>query len=106
MIRHVVLFKFREGVTWSDPRAQVAEEATRRHPEFIPEILSWECGRNEVDRPVAYDFALIGGFADPAAVTRYLEHPDHQRGVALWRELAEWNVVDFPHPAAVIPARG
>ncbi|MFI2259779.1 Dabb family protein [Streptomyces tubercidicus] len=95
MLRHVVLFKLSPGVDWDDPRAQRAEVATRNHPQHIAEILSWECGRNTADRPIAYDFALCGTFSDADAVNRYLRHPDHVSGVDLWRAIATWVVVDY-----------
>ncbi|MEV6731335.1 MULTISPECIES: Dabb family protein [unclassified Streptomyces] len=95
MIRHTVLFRFRPGVDWSDTRAQAAEAAAAGHPEQIEEILGWEFGRNMTERAVAYDFALIGTFADREAIDRYLNHPDHVRGVELWREIATWVVADF-----------
>ncbi|GGM06052.1 hypothetical protein GCM10010129_57160 [Streptomyces fumigatiscleroticus] len=94
-IRHVVLFKFKDGVSWSDPRAAEAEAATRQHPRHIPDIVNWQCGRNVAERSIAHDFALIGDFADQDAVARYLVHPDHVRGVELWRAIADWSVVDF-----------
>lgn len=95
MIRHVVLFRFRPGVDWSDARARAAEAATASHPDHIEEILDWEFGRNMTERAVAYDFALIGTFADREAIDRYLNHPDHVRGVELWKEIATWVVADF-----------
>jgi hypothetical protein len=102
-IRHVVMFKFRTGVTWSDPRAVAAERATAGHPQHIGEILGWEFGRNLSSRPVAYDFVLIGTFADHAAVDRYLTHPDHLRGVRLWEAIATWAIADF---ASATPLHG
>jgi len=103
-IRHVVLFKFRPGVTWADPRAAAAEEATVGHPGQIEEILSWEFGRNLASRAAAYDFALIATFAGQAEVARYLNHPDHLRGVRLWQEIATWVVADFPVGAPAVDA--
>ncbi|GHF31008.1 Dabb family protein [Streptomyces griseoluteus] len=94
-VRHVVLFKFKDGINWSDPRAEEAEAATLRHPLHIPEIANWSCGRNTAARSIAHDFAVIGDFADRDAVHRYLTHPDHVRGVELWRAIADWSVVDF-----------
>ncbi|WP_234348023.1 Dabb family protein [Streptomyces specialis] len=90
-----MLFRFRDGVTWSDPRAQEAEKATHGHPREIPEILEWTAGRNSADRENAYDFAVVGLFEDHAALGRYMEHPDHRRGVRLWREISEWVVTDI-----------
>ncbi|MCX5415807.1 Dabb family protein [Streptomyces sp. NBC_00059] len=99
MIRHVVLFRFRDGVDWSDPRAVEAEAATAAHPAHIPEILHWEHGRNLNSRAAGYDFGLIGTFADLPAIDRYLSHPDHQAGVAAWQAIATWVVADIPAPA-------
>jgi hypothetical protein len=98
LIRHVVLFKFNTGVTWEDPRAVAAERVTANHPKHIEDILGWESGRNLSSRPVAYDFALVGTFADEAAIERYLNHPDHLRGVRLWGEIATWVIADLPVP--------
>ncbi|WP_307854066.1 Dabb family protein [Streptomyces tagetis] len=90
-----MLFKFKDGLDWSDPRAAEAESVTRQHPRHIPEIVHWQCGRNVSGRPIAHDFALVGDFTDRQAVDRYLTHPDHVRGVELWRAIADWSVVDF-----------
>ncbi len=95
MLVHIVLFKFNAGIGWGDPRVLAAEDTTRNHPRHIPEIRHWTVGRNVTDREVAYDFAVIGRFADRAALDRYLIHPDHQRGVAAWRELSTWVVADL-----------
>ncbi|MDV9170878.1 Dabb family protein [Streptomyces sp. W16] len=95
MIRHIVCFRFRPGVTWADPRAEAAERISRDHPRHIPEILSWTVGRNATPREAAHDFAVVGQFADRAALQRYQTHPDHQRGVRAWSELSTWVVVDL-----------
>ncbi|MEU9097628.1 Dabb family protein [Streptomyces sp. NPDC048361] len=94
-VRHVVVFKFKDGVDWGDPRAREAAVATEGHPEQIADIITWECGRNVADRSISHDFALVGGFRDRDAVARYLVHPDHVKGVELWRAIADWSVVDF-----------
>ena len=48
------------------------------------------------DRPVAYDFAINSAVEDTDALKRYLEHPAHTAGVALWREFATWVIADYP----------
>jgi hypothetical protein len=95
VIAHIVCFRLRPGITWADPRAVAAEAVSHRHPEHIPEILSWSAGRNSTFRDVAYDFAVIGRFADRPALERYISHPHHLIGVRAWRELANWVVVDL-----------
>ncbi|MEV7993212.1 Dabb family protein [Streptomyces sp. NPDC086077] len=95
MIRHLVLFKLDEGVERDDPRVVEGVEAFRALDGRIDEIRSWELGWNFSDRPIAHDFAINSSFDDRAALGRYLEHPDHQAGVALWREFATWVIADY-----------
>ncbi|MCF4139189.1 Dabb family protein [Streptomyces sp. Tue 6430] len=96
MIRHLVLFKLNEGVTRDDPRVVEGEAAFRALGGQIEELRFWELGWNVSDRPIAYDFAINSAVEDAEALKRYLEHPAHQAGVALWREFATWMVADYP----------
>jgi hypothetical protein len=84
MIRHIVLFKFKEGVSWDDPHAVEAEKAIIALAGKIPELQSWFVGRNITDRPIAYDYALIAGLQDSEALQRYLVNIDHAEAVKLW----------------------
>lgn len=95
MIRHLVLFKLNEGVTHDDPRVVEGEAAFRALGGQIEELRFWELGWNISDRPIAYDFAINSAVEDAEALKRYLEHPAHQAGVALWREFATWVVADY-----------
>ncbi|MEU5180178.1 Dabb family protein [Streptomyces longwoodensis] len=96
MIRHLVLFKLNEGVHRDDPRVVAGEAAFRALGGQIEELRHWELGWNISERPIAYDFAINSAVDDEAALKRYLEHPAHQAGVALWREFATWVVADYP----------
>ncbi|MET9506049.1 Dabb family protein [Streptomyces sp. NPDC006259] len=95
MIRHLVLFKLHEGVTRDDPRVVAGEAAFRALGGQIEELRFWELGWNISDRPIAYDFAINSAVEDADALKRYIEHPAHQAGVALWREFATWVVADY-----------
>ncbi|MET9102761.1 Dabb family protein [Streptomyces antibioticus] len=95
MIRHLVLFKLNEGVERDDPRVAEGEAAFRALGDTIGELRFWELGWNISDRPIAYDFAINSAVEDGDALKRYLEHPAHQAGVALWREFATWVVADY-----------
>lgn len=95
MIRHLVLFKLNEGVRRDDPRVVEGVEAFRSLDGKISEIRHWELGWNVSDRPIAYDFAINSAFEDAAALRAYAEHPEHQAGVALWREFATWVIADY-----------
>ena len=95
MLVHIVAFKLLPGVSREDASVARAQEITRDHPAHIREIDGWAVGMNVTDRPVAYDFAVIAEFADRAALDAYMHHPDHQRGVAAWRAISTWIVVDL-----------
>ncbi|KUM79779.1 Dabb family protein [Streptomyces sp. ISL-22] len=95
MIRHLVLFKLNDGVERDDPRVVEGVEAFRSLDGKIPEIRHWELGWNISDRPIAYDFAINSAFEDAAALRTYVEHPEHQAGVALWREFSTWVIADY-----------
>lgn len=104
MIQHLVLFRLRDGVARDDPRVRRAEATTQAHPAHIQEIRSWLAGRNVTTRDAAYDFALVGTFADRAGLDRYMVHPHHLLGVKHWREVATWVVADLECADAGIAA--
>jgi hypothetical protein len=97
MIRHLVLFKLNEGVERDDPRVIEGEKAFRALDGTIAELRHWELGWNISDRPIAYDFAINSAFDDADSLRRYVEHPAHQAGVALWREFATWVIADYEY---------
>ena len=97
MIRHIVLFKFKDGVSWEDPRAVEAEKATIALAGKIPELRSWFVGRNISDRPIAYDYALIAGLADREALQGYITNIDHVEAVKQWAEISAWNIADVEY---------
>ncbi|MER7965356.1 Dabb family protein [Streptomyces sp. WAC8370] len=95
MIRHLVLFRLNDGVQRDDPRVVEGVDAFRALGDQIDELRFWECAWNISDRPIAYDFAINSAVDDADALKRYLAHPAHQAGVALWREFATWVIADY-----------
>ena len=95
MIRHLVLFKLNEGVERDDPRVVKGVEAFRALGGRIEALRFWVCAWNISDRPIAYDFAINSAVDDTDALRRYIDHPAHQEGVALWREFATWVIADY-----------
>ncbi|MFI2612894.1 Dabb family protein [Kitasatospora sp. NPDC018619] len=101
MIRHIVLFKFKPGYAWGDPAVTEAERIAARVGAEVPELLHWQAGRNTSDRPVAYDFAVIGLVEDQAALDRYLVDPFHQQAIEKWRLISDWVVADLEEEPAL-----
>jgi hypothetical protein len=101
LLRHVVLFSFKEGT----PVAKVAEieRAFEALPSKIPQILHFEWGLNNspegLNKGFTHCFTLT--FASEADRAVYLPHPDHKAfGDVLGPHLADVLVVDYwtsPH---------
>ena len=93
MIRHILLFKFNEGVT-----ADVREDAIQRLErlgEQCPTVSEWSIGVNQAESPSAYDVAEIADFIDEQALSRYKNHPAHRELSAHLGTIASWALVDY-----------
>lgn len=95
MIRHIVLFKLKDGLTRDDPRVQASSSAlTVLGPTLAP-VLSWETHWCFGSRPISHDFALICDVADEAGLKAYLTDPEHQKVSAGLSEVFTFAVGDF-----------
>ncbi len=95
-LRHVVLFKFKEGTTAAD--IQKVEAAFTALPNKIPEIKGYEWGINNspegLEKGFTHCFFLT--FDDEAGRAVYLPHPDHKAfGVVLTPYLDDVLVLDY-----------
>ena len=95
MFLHIVLFKFRDGITSDDSRVRLAVDQMRDLPARVREIRSWTHGFNISDRPIAYDYGLVASFDKEKDIKVYLNHPDHQVVTDLWSEFSDWKVCDI-----------
>ena len=100
MILHLVLFRLKSGVAPDDPRYLTVRSAMERLPDKIPEIRLWQHGGHMLTGgaadPLAWDYGLLAGFDDEAALLRYFDHPDHVPVVAAWEQISELVYADFP----------
>jgi quinol monooxygenase YgiN len=94
VIRHIVLFKLKPGVTRADPRVAAAEELARRVGDEVGCLREWYAARNISTRSVAYDFVVIGLVEDEPALEAYMTDPFHLRAIERWREISDWVVAD------------
>ena len=93
MIRHIVLFRFRETAS---PRAvEEVVAALRALPAAIPQVVSLEDGTNMSPEGLGrgYKHAFVLSFVDAAGRDIYLEHPSHKAFVALAKPLIEKALV-------------
>lgn len=77
MIRHVVMFRWNEGV--DDAHVAATTAAFRLLPGLIPQIQSYAFGRDLGVAPTNFDYAVTGEFASIDDFLAYREHPDHQQ---------------------------
>ena len=99
MIQHIVLLKFKPGVTDADIDA--LEESMNALPNAIVEIHSYEFGRDIVGSERSYDFGLVSLFANMEAVNRYQAHPEHLKLLDQIKTLCDSVItVDFEYKYA------
>ncbi len=95
-LRHVVLFKFKDGTT--EKQVKKIEDAFRALPAKIPEIVDFEWGTNNspegVNQGLTHCFFLTFNDAKGRAV--YLPHKEHKKfGAILRPHLDKVVVVDY-----------
>ncbi len=95
-LRHVVLFKFKEGTT--DEEQKTIEKAFAELPNKIPEIVDFEWGTNNspegLEKGFTHCFFLT--FKSEADRDAYLPHPDHKAfGDVVSTYLEDVLVVDY-----------
>ena len=80
MIRHCVMFRWKEGLAarWIDE----VEAALATLPAAIPVIVSYSFGRDIGVNPDNSEFAVVADFATVEDYVVYRDHPDHKRVVA------------------------
>ncbi|RPH49451.1 MAG: Dabb family protein [Desulfobacteraceae bacterium] len=94
MIKHIVMLKFKKATQESG--IGELEKKLGALPCVIPEIKSYEFGRDIVRSERSHDFALVSVFDDTEALKRYQLHPKHQEVLKTVRELCESVIVaDF-----------
>lgn len=75
MIKHVVTFTWKDGVT-DDQIANVVADLARL-PSRIDALDDYTFGADLGLTEGTGDFAIIATVANPSALRAYLEHPDH-----------------------------
>ena len=95
-LRHVVLFKFKDGTTPEQIKA--IEDAFRALPAKVPEIIDFEWGTNNSPehRAEGYTHCFFLTFNDAAGRAVYLPHPAHREfGKLLRPRLEKVLAIDY-----------
>ena len=96
VLRHVVMFKFKEGTSKGDIKK--VQQAFSALPSKIPQIASYEWGTNNspegLDKGFTHVFFLTFNSEEDRAA--YLPHPDHKAfGNVLRPHLDDVLVLDY-----------
>jgi len=95
MLRHIVMFRRLASVP-ANPALEAA--LTQRMLELgaqIPAVKEWGFRKNELVRPICWDYVLDSSVEDAQALNDYLFHPLHQALVADLKAYFEWAAVDY-----------
>ena len=94
MLTHIVCWKYKSE-TGEEERAEHVRKL-KALPDVIPNILSFNVGRDILHLERSFDTGLVAIYPDRAALDFYTDHPDHQEVAALGKRIAERVVsVDF-----------
>jgi hypothetical protein len=94
MLIHIVCWKYKPDTTDAQREDHIAK--LRALPGVIPNIESFEVGSDILHLERSFDTGLVAKYPDRAALDFYNDHPEHQKVVALGRQIAEKVVsVDF-----------
>ncbi len=73
MLRHVAMFKFKDGV--SDDQKVAARDALANLKGVVPTIVDYSVGFDVERNPNNWDMVLVGDFEDVPALEAYFAHP-------------------------------
>ncbi|MGD9561833.1 MAG: Dabb family protein [Pyrinomonadaceae bacterium] len=94
MITHIVCWKYKPGTTDEQQATHIA--SLRELPSLIPDIESYLVGADIMHLDRSFDTGLVAIYRDMAALDAYTRHPEHQRVVAIGKEITEQVMsVDF-----------
>ena len=73
MLRHVAMFKWRDGV--SDEEKVKARDSLANLKTAVPSVVEYTVGFNVRPVPTNWDMVLVADFEDVAGLEAYFAHP-------------------------------
>ncbi|MEO6588206.1 MAG: Dabb family protein [Pyrinomonadaceae bacterium] len=94
MLTHIVCWKYKSETTEEEIETHIS--ALKNLPNVIPDILSFNVGRDILHLERSFDTGLVAVYPNREALGFYTDHSDHQEVVAIGKRISEKVVsVDF-----------
>lgn len=77
MLRHIVLFKKKPELAQDLALEERVYVGLKRLDRVVDLIKSWRMSKNELSRPVCWDYVLESEFETEEDLKTYLIHPEH-----------------------------
>ena len=94
MLTHIVCWKYKEEASQEQREEHIAK--LKDLPNHIENILSFNVGADILHLERSFDTGLVAVYPNQDALDYYTVHPEHQKVVAIGKEIAEKVIsVDF-----------
>ena len=95
MLRHIVMFRRRADIPRNDALESALAQRMAALGAQIPVITAWIFRKNELERPICWDYVLQAEVAHAQGLNDYIFHPLHQALVADLKGYFDWAAVDY-----------
>lgn len=76
MLRHIVLFKFKED--YSEEQLQAVVDGMNALPDKVPQIQAFAHGKDAAVSEGKFDYGMVADFASEEDYVTYRDHPAHK----------------------------
>jgi hypothetical protein len=95
MLRHIVLFKKKQELSQDAALEDRVYVGLKHLDQVVDLIQSWRMSKNELVRPVCWDYVLESEFRTEEDLKAYLIHPDHLKLMDDIKYYFDIAVVDY-----------
>lgn len=92
MIKHIVAFRFKHGISESKVKSILEEQG--EFPKRFPKMRNWTMGKNISKRDDTFTYAFVVEFESEKDLTDYLNSEEHESWVRdKWRPFIEKRAI-------------
>lgn len=95
MLRHIVMFRLKDGISRDDPRVIDAVRLIEALPREINSVAGHELGWDISRKPHSFDYVTMWLFRDQAGLDAYSAHPAHQAVLRATKDIFSASIADY-----------